>query len=85
VAQTSHSTLAAYESGSKVPNVATLDRILRAAGFAVDVSLQRRHRGGGGLTKADELEAVLLLAAEFPARHSAHLEMPVFPRRGAVR
>ncbi len=78
MAQTSHSTLAAYESGSKTPTVGTLDRILQAAGFAADVSLQRRHRGSQDLTRAEELEAVLNLAAAFPARHSARLDAPVF-------
>lgn len=80
MAGTSHSTLAAYESGSKTPNVATLDRILHAAGFATEVTLHRRHRTAGGLTRGDELVAVLELAAAFPARHSQVLEAPVFGR-----
>ena len=77
-AGTSHSTLAAYESGRKSPNVSTLDRVLRAAGFATDVELHRRHRESGGLARGEELVAVLELAAAFPARHADHLEMPVF-------
>lgn len=77
-ANTSHSTLAAYESGSKSPNVSTLDRVLRAAGFAVDVELQRRHRGSVDLPRGDELAAVLELAAAFPAKHHDRLQMPVF-------
>ncbi len=76
-AGTSHSTLAAYEAGAKVPSVATLDRIVRAAGFALDLELRRRiddpDRGG-------ELEQVLELAAQFPARHHARLRFPVFGR-----
>ena len=79
-AGTSHSTLAAYESGRKSPNVATLDRVLHAAGFAADVELKRRHRGTDGLSRGDELVAVLDLAAAFPARHSDRLEAPVFGR-----
>jgi transcriptional regulator with XRE-family HTH domain len=39
LAGTSHSTLSAYEAGVKVPTVATLDRIVRAAGFALDFDL----------------------------------------------
>ena len=78
LAETSHSTLAAYESASKTPNVATLNRVLRAAGFEADVSLHRRHRSGLGITKGQELAAVLELAAAFPARHSPRLEAPVF-------
>ncbi len=80
-AGTSHSTLAAYESGRKSPNVSTLDRVLRAAGYAADVTLHRRHRTADGLSRGDELTAVLDLAAAFPARHAAQLEMPVFGRR----
>ena len=38
-AETSHSTLSAYESGRKVPTVETLDRIVRAAGFELGVEL----------------------------------------------
>lgn len=79
-AGTSHSTLAAYESGTKTPSVATLDRVLRAAGFAADVELRRRHRGAGGMARGDELAAVLDLAAAFPARHADQLEAPVFGR-----
>lgn len=79
-AGTSHSTLAAYESGSKSPNTATFDRIVRAAGFAVDIQLQRRHRHSDGLSRGEELVEVLELAAEFPARHTQHLEAPVFGR-----
>jgi transcriptional regulator with XRE-family HTH domain len=79
VAGTSHSTLSAYESGRTTPTVATLDRILGAAGFAVDVTLvpriERAERG-------HELAEVLDLAAQFPARHAAHIEYPKF---GVVR
>jgi len=78
-AGTSHSTLSAYESGRTTPTVATLDRILRAAGFAVDVTLAPR------IERADrgrELADVLDLAAQFPARHAALIEYPKF---GAVR
>ncbi len=77
-AGTSHSTLAAYESGSKSPNVATLNRVLAAAGFAADVELHRRQRGSTELPRGEELAAVLELAAAFPARHADRLEMPVF-------
>ncbi len=80
MAGTSHSTLAAYESGSKSPNVTTLDRVLHAAGFAFDVELHRRHRGTSEMTRGDELAAVLELAEAFPARHALRLEAPVFGR-----
>lgn len=86
-AQTSHSALAAYEAGDKTPTVATLDRIVRAAGFALDPLLARRAVGGtiaawdGPTDRGAELEAVLGLAAAFPARHDPVMRTPVFPRR----
>lgn len=80
-ADTSHSTLAAYESGSKTPNVCTLDRVLRAAGFESDVSLQRRHRADQAITRGEELAAVLDLAAAFPAERARRLAYPVFGMR----
>jgi len=79
LAATSHSTLAAYESGSKTPNTRTFLRILEAAGFAVDIELSPRHRGTAALRRGKELVAVLELAAEFPARHAPTLEAPIFP------
>lgn len=81
VAGTSHSTLSAYEHGAKTPTVDTLDRIVRAAGFSLDTELRRRHRGEPGLTRGDELVAVLRLAAAFPAGTAHRLEAPVFGRR----
>ena len=41
-AGTSHSTLAAYEAGRVTPTVDTFDRIVRAAGYAVDATLTPR-------------------------------------------
>jgi transcriptional regulator with XRE-family HTH domain len=78
-AGTSHSTIAAYESGSKVPTTATLERIVRAAGFAMDTTLHRRNEVEG-MSRGDELAAVLELAAAFPARHQPTLDYPVFGR-----
>jgi transcriptional regulator with XRE-family HTH domain len=69
-AGTSHATIAAYETGAKVPRVDTLDRILRAAGCVPDVELRPRPDA----TRADreakgrELLAALELAAAFPLR-----------------
>ncbi len=76
---TSHATIVAYEAGEKVPSVATLDRIVRRAGFSLEVELaplaaaSPRDRGR-------ELEDALELASQFPARHSASIEYPVFGR-----
>ena len=82
-ARTSHSTLAAYEAGRTTPRVDTLDRILRAAGFASDIGLSRRPDGTSEAREAKgrELQEVLELAGHFPARHSSSLEFPRFPSR----
>ena len=75
---TSHSAISAYETGRRCPTTETLGRIVRAAGFALDVTLCRRIYGDGD--RGDELEAVLLLAEQFPARHRPELGGPVFGR-----
>ncbi len=82
-AGTSHSALAAYESGRTTPNVDTLDRVLRAAGFASDVVLCPRIDGTGGdrSARGRELIEALELAEMFPARHQPEL---AFPRFGVV-
>ena len=68
-AGTSHSAVAAYESGAKSPNSATLRRLVRACGFEIEPRLRpiaafedRRQRGR-------ELVDVLDLAGEFPTEH----------------
>ena len=80
-AGTSHSAISVYENGRRSPTADTVDRIVRAAGFALDFTLCRRiygdERGGD---RGEELEAVLLLAEQFPARHSPQLSGPVFGR-----
>jgi transcriptional regulator with XRE-family HTH domain len=81
-AGTSHATLSAYEHGSKTPTVDTLDRVVRAAGYALDSQLARRIDGDArtGHDRGAELAAVLDLAAQFPARHDPTLRCPVFGR-----
>lgn len=79
-AGTSHATLLAYENGSKTPAVTTYVRILEAAGFAVDITLSRRVRQKDGIDRGEELEAVLRLAEQFPARADRHLTSPLFPQ-----
>lgn len=79
-AGTSHSTLSAYETGAKIPSTATLDRIVRAADFRLDVTLQRRVTCAEELSRGEELEAVLELAEAFPAHHASELDYPVFGR-----
>jgi len=79
-AGTSHSTLAAYEQGRKVPTVETLDRIVRAAGYVLEVALTPAVGGADRTARGRELADVLELAEQFPARHAATLDLPVFPR-----
>jgi transcriptional regulator with XRE-family HTH domain len=78
-AGTSHPTIAAYESGAKVPTVDTLERVLTAAGYAVDVVLEPRVRGDSLGDRGSELVAVLELAGSFPARHARRLTAAPFP------
>jgi transcriptional regulator with XRE-family HTH domain len=80
-ADTSHSALAAYESGRTIPNVDTFDRVLRAAGFNVDLVLTPRPEDGDRGARGRELIEVLELAEMFPARHSPTLTFPRFPER----
>jgi transcriptional regulator with XRE-family HTH domain len=80
-AGTSHSTLAAYEAGRKVPSITTLERLLRAAGFELGVEVRACVGGPDREARGRELAEVLSLAEQFPARHSRKLQYPVFGRR----
>jgi transcriptional regulator with XRE-family HTH domain len=80
-AGTSHSTLAAYEAGRKVPNAVTLERIVHAADWELEVQRHRAPSGTDDALRGQELEEVLALAAHFPARHDRVLRAPVFGRR----
>ncbi|HUC32787.1 MAG TPA: helix-turn-helix transcriptional regulator, partial [Ilumatobacteraceae bacterium] len=75
---TSHATIAAYESGRVAPTVDTLERLVRAAGCDLEPSLVTRLADAD--QRGDELEAVLDLAEQFPARHRSQLQAPVFGR-----
>lgn len=77
-AGTSHATLSAYEHGTKSPTASTLQRIIRAAGAQPIVEFT--SRAAPESKRGDELEAVLRLAGQFPARHRRHLDLPVFGR-----
>ena len=79
--ETSHATIAAYESGRVMPRVDTLDRILRAAGYDSGITLRHRPDATPAerVAKGRELLEVLDLAGRFPARHDPHLQFPVFP------
>ena len=77
-ARTSHSALAAYESGRKVPTVETLARIVRAAGFELQAGLTPAVGGSDPAARGRELVEALRLAALFPARHAKTVEFPKF-------
>lgn len=79
-ANTSHSALAAYESGIKIPKIETLERIISAAGFAIDIHLEKRMRqhSSSASSKGKELEQVLELAQQFPSRANKNHKMPIF-------
>ena len=76
-AKTSHSTLAAYEAGRKVPSIITFERVLRAAGFDLESTLVSSPVSRTP-DRGRELIEVLELAAMFPARHDSTLGYPKF-------
>lgn len=82
-AGTSHATLSAYLHATKTPSLETLVRIVESCGLAVDISLEPRIRSANGVPRGDELEQVLRLAAQFPARAARDPGFPVFPRKRA--
>lgn len=61
--------------------VDTLDRILRAAGYAADITTSGRPDATDADrdAKGRELLQVLDLAAQFPARHDSVITFPRFP------
>jgi transcriptional regulator with XRE-family HTH domain len=77
-AGTSPATLAAYEAGRIVPSVATLERIVHAAGFELELDLLRRIEPLDGEARGRELLDALELAGQFPARHAPRIEYPRF-------
>lgn len=79
-ANTSHATLNAYIKGAKSPSTATLERIIGACGFTMDIALRPRIRFSNGVPRGEELADVLSLAEQFPARQSKTQSLPVFPR-----
>lgn len=76
-AGTSASTLSAYEHGTVVPSVATLDRILRASGHVAVVTLLSSPVGS---PPQSTIEQLLTFVDAVPASRSATLEAPIWPR-----
>lgn len=79
---TSASTLSAYESGASVPSVATLMRLLQAAGFEAEVNLRPVPAvDEGELT--EKIEALFSFVDALPRRRRGPLSYPVFPAGSA--
>ena len=74
---TSASTLSAYESGASVPSVATLNRLLRAAGFEPEANL-RPVPATDEEELAEKIEALFAFVEALPRRHRGPLRYPVF-------
>lgn len=68
-AGTSQPTVAAYESGDKIPNVATLDRLLRATGASLAADLPRPMQPTGRLGRLlrERRDQILEVAANHHA------------------
>jgi transcriptional regulator with XRE-family HTH domain len=77
-AGTSHAAIVAYEAGRKEPSVETLERLVRAAGFDLQLDLLRMVDDPEA--RGRELVAALELAEQFPARHEPTLRAPRFAR-----
>lgn len=81
---TSASTLSAYESGTSVPSVSTLERLLRAAGFETEVTL-RPADPTDEQELTEKIEALFSFVDALPRRQRGPLEYPVFGMYRASR
>lgn len=77
---TSQATISAYESGTKEPSVATLERLLAAAGARLTVQAGAPAAvvpsAAQHARAARTLLDVLALAEALPTRHQPHLRFP---------
>ena len=82
---TSQATISAYENGTKQPSVATLSRLLAAAGARLTVTTAAqavREPSAAQLKRtARSLADVLALAEALPVRHRATLRYPRLQQR----
>lgn len=72
----SHSAITTYEKGQKSPSLSTLRKLLVECGIDLELHFTRRIRHRDGLDRGEELEQVLALAEQFPARHDKELTLP---------
>jgi len=88
-AGTSQANVSSYENSRKQPSVATLSRLLAAAGWRLTVDRARRPvlepSASQLASAASTLAEVLGLAEELPVRHDPELRFPrlATPRRSA--
>lgn len=77
-AGTSQATVSAYESDTKRPSTATLERLLGVAGARLEVRSSTPRRAGSTLMKVrgERLAEVLALAESLPARRKGALRYP---------
>lgn len=82
-AGTSASTLTAYEAGTKIPSVRTLERILRATGHQLAIGVRPILGPDQPFPEArgKEVADLLDLADRLPADHDEQLTYPVLARR----
>ena len=80
-AHTSHSTLAAYETGAKCPSVETLNRIVEAAGFRLEGRLAPHAESFDREARGRELADVLELADAFATATVPSVATPAAARR----
>jgi transcriptional regulator with XRE-family HTH domain len=74
---TSASTLSAYESGASNPSVATLARLLRAAGFTAEISLLP-VQDDDQQDRTERIEALFAFTDILPRGERGPLTFPVF-------
>ena len=79
-AGTSYSAIAAYEAGRVHPSFDKVRHIVECSGFDLEVHLLPRP-GTDDADRGRELEDVLALAEQFPARNAPDLAFPDFPPR----
>jgi transcriptional regulator with XRE-family HTH domain len=72
-ARTSHSAIAAYESGAKAPNTTTLGRLINACGFEIEHRLRPLGEFENRAQRGRELLEVLDLADQFPSEHASRI------------
>lgn len=75
--QITTSVVSAYEHGTREPKGAVLLEMLGAMGID-SLPLRRISSTSKSLARGQELQEVLELAAQFPARHAPTLPYPIF-------